>query len=75
LRDEVLGLNGELRHAQESLQAVTIERDEASLHADSLSKSLEDERSEGQALNARIASISPKSCFAFWVWSFFLATA
>jgi hypothetical protein len=74
-RDEVLGLkaeanhrDGELRQAQESLWAVMVDRD-------SLSKSLEDERSEGQALNARIGGISLKSCFAFWVQYFFLATA
>ena len=52
--DEVLGLKAEadrregvLQQAKESLQAVTMERD-------SLSKSLEDEQSEGWALNTRI---------------------
>jgi hypothetical protein len=50
---------------KENLQEVTVERDEASLHADSLSKSLEDERSEGRALNARIGGIVPKPPFIF----------
>jgi hypothetical protein len=43
-----------MRQVKENLQAVTVERDKASLCVDSLSKSLEDERSEGRALNARI---------------------
>jgi hypothetical protein len=50
---------------KENLQEVTVERDEASLHADSLSKSLEDEWSEGRALNARIGGIVPKPPFIF----------
>jgi hypothetical protein len=45
------------------------------VECDSLSKCLEDERSEGQALNTQIGGISLKSCFAFWVRSFFLAMA
>lgn len=72
LRDEVLGLKvevdhreGELRQAHESLQAVTVKRDEVSLHANSLSKSLEDERSKGLALNARIGGILSRPCFVF----------
>jgi chromosome segregation ATPase len=75
LRDEVLSLKAEadrregvLRRAQESLQAVTVERD-------SLSKSMEDERSEGRALNAQIGGILLMPCFIFWVRSFFLASA
>ena len=40
---------------------------------DSLSKSLEDERSEGRALNARIRGILLMSCFVFRVQSFFLS--
>jgi chromosome segregation ATPase len=82
LRDEFRGLKAkadhhkvELRQAQESLEAVTIEQDEASLHADSLSKSLEDEQSEDRALNARIEGISSKYHFTFWVQPFFLAMA
>lgn len=39
---------------KENLQAVTVERDKASLCIYPLSKSLEDEQSEGRALNARI---------------------
>jgi chromosome segregation ATPase len=81
LRDEFRSQNleadrreEELRQVKESLRAVTMEQDEASLHVDCLSKSLEDERSEGQALNARIGGISPKLRFAFWVQTFFLAT-
>jgi hypothetical protein len=54
---------------------VTAKWDKASLRVDSLSKSLEDERSEGQALNARIGGISPKPYLFVWVRSFFLAMA
>lgn len=68
LRKEVDHHEGELWQAQEILQAVTVERD-------ALSMSFEDEHFEGRALNARIGGILPKPCFAFWVWSFFLAMA
>ena len=42
---------------KENFQAMSVERDKASICVDSLSKSLEDERSEGRALNARIGGI------------------
>jgi hypothetical protein len=45
----------------------TVERDEASLRIDSLSKSLEAEWYKGRALNARIQGILPKPCLIFWV--------
>jgi hypothetical protein len=47
---------------------------EASLRVDSLSKHLEAERFEGQALKAQMGGTLLKSCF---IWSdlFFLATA
>jgi chromosome segregation ATPase len=70
LRDEVHDLKvnrheEELRQVKESLQVVTVEQDKASLHIDSLSKSLEDERSKGLALNARIGGILSRPCFVF----------
>jgi hypothetical protein len=40
-----------------------------------LAKSLEDERSVGRALNARIGGTLLMSCFTFRVWSFLLALA
>jgi hypothetical protein len=73
-RAKVLGLKAEadchkgvLRHAQEGLQAVMMERD-------SLTKSLEDEQSECWALNTRIGCILPMSCFVFRVWSCLLVS-
>ena len=89
LRDEVRHLKAEADHHEEemrqmkgNLQVVMVQWDksrcqvaEASLHVDSLSKHLEAERSEGQALKARIGGILPKSCLVFWVRSLFLATA
>ena len=58
---------------KENLQAVTVERDKASLYVDSLSKSLEDEWSEDRALSARIGGILSKPRFVFWVQSPLLA--
>ena len=74
LRGEVRNLKAladhreeEMRQVKENLQAVTIEQDKASLRVDSLSKSLEDERTEGRFLNARIGGILSKPHFVFWV--------
>jgi predicted RNase H-like nuclease (RuvC/YqgF family) len=65
LKANVLRLKAEADHhdevswrAQEGLQALTEERD-------SLSKSLEDQRSSGQALSARIEGVLLSSCFLF----------
>jgi hypothetical protein len=60
---------------QENLQAVTVQRDKASLRVNSLSKHLEPEYSEGRTLNARIGGILLKPRLVFWVRSLFLATA
>jgi chromosome segregation ATPase len=75
LRAEVVGLRAEadrheeaLQQAQEGLQAVMEERD-------SLARSLEDEWSTGQALNAQIKGVLLMSCFAFRVRLFVLASA
>jgi chromosome segregation ATPase len=75
LKVEVDRHEEELWQVKESLQVVTVEWDDASLRADSLSKSLDDEPSEGRALKARIGGISSKPRFTFWVRSFFLAMA
>lgn len=64
LEDEVCNLKAkadrceeELQRVKESLSAVMVEWDEASLRVDSLSKSPEDEWSESQALKDPIGSI------------------
>jgi chromosome segregation ATPase len=62
----------EMRQMKGNLQVVMVQWDksrcqvaEASLHVDSLSKHLEAERSEGQALKARIGGILLKPCLIF----------